>query len=77
MGYWWLHGFTSVTRGYRELLRVLRGEKRFLGCFEEVTGGSQRVTKGYWKLQGVTGSYKGLQVFTYRYDGLPTVRGHF
>ena len=35
------------------------------------------VTKGYWKLQGVTGSDKGLQGVTNRYDGLQTVRGHF
>ena len=31
-----------MTRGFR--------------VFEEVTGGSQRVTKGYWKLQGVRGN---------------------
>ena len=54
-----------------------------LGGFEEVTGALLvtgywlLVTKGYWKLQGVTGSYKGVQGVLNWYDGLQTVGGHF
>ena len=35
------------------------------------------VTKGCWKLQAFTGSYKGLQLVINCYDRIQTVRGHF